>query len=473
MVRKLCVFLTGITCFVVPALTFAGWTRTYGTEAWEYGSSILETPDGGYIVGGYREIVSGGQGDWWLVKTTPAGDTSWTRTYGGEEDDYGTHVEMTSDGGYILAGECESWGYGGWLVKTDAVGDTQWTYTHGMYWSGFYCVRQTADGGYIATGYEEGAVSEDVLLLKLDSDGLVEWIKTYPGDNLDWGICVEQTSDGGYITSGSTYSFGAGEVDLWIIKTDEYGDTVWTRTYGGADYDWGGRIIQTSDGGYAALCEASSFGNPDYYDAWLLKLNQDGDTSWTKLYITDEGSVFYNLSQTQDGGYILAGGIGTVEAANAWIMKTDEEGDSVWTRSFGYDSEWDELGGIDLTSDGGYVFTGETSSFGAGDGDLWIIKTDSSGDTTGTFVIEDPAVEPLVKWQVENPVGSEIILQYTDCPHGFRAEVFDASGRKIDVIESELSSSTIRWGQRQTPGVYFICRVSGEIRQTRKVTLVR
>ncbi|MEK0330908.1 MAG: hypothetical protein QQN49_06680, partial [Nitrosopumilus sp.] len=176
----------------------------------------------------------------WCVPLKAEPDTLWTKTFGGSDREWGNSVEQTSDGGYIITGLTESYGTGSddvWLIKTDALGNTLWTKTFGGSNSDYgSSVQQTSDGGYIITGYtlSYGAGSRDVWLIKTDSSGDTLWTKTFGGSSLDISSSVQQTSDGGYIITGYTGSYGAGYYDVWLIKTDSSGDTLWTKTFGGS-----------------------------------------------------------------------------------------------------------------------------------------------------------------------------------------------------------------------------------------------
>jgi len=185
------------------------------------------------------------------------GDTLWTRTYGGTAGDCGRSVQQTSDGGYIIAGSTSSFGAGGsdvYLVKTGSSGDALWTRSYGGSGDDYgFSVQQTSDGGYIIAGVTGsfGAGGYDVYLLKTDSSGDTLWTGTYGGNCYDYGRSVEQTSEGGYVIAGYTYLYGP--ADVYLLKTNSSGETLWIRSYGGSRDDYGFSVQQTSDGGYIGL----------------------------------------------------------------------------------------------------------------------------------------------------------------------------------------------------------------------------
>jgi hypothetical protein len=272
--RCLIVLLFAI-CLTSVASAQTSWWRTYGGTDEDYGYSVQPTSDGGYVVAGYTSSYGSGGADAYLVKTDSAGDTLWTRTFGGESYDYGFSVQQTSDSGYIVAGWTTSYGNGQddvWLIKTNASGDTLWTRTYGGTDDDYgYSVRQTLDGGYIIAGWTSsyGAGNQDLWLIKTDAQGDTLWTRTFGGESYDYGFSVQQTSDSGYIVAGMTYSYGNGYTDAWLIKTDAQGDTLWTKTFGGGSYDNGYSVQQTSDSGYIVAGHTTSCGNGEH-DVWLI-----------------------------------------------------------------------------------------------------------------------------------------------------------------------------------------------------------
>ena len=200
------------------------WTKTFGGSDSDYGSAVQQTTDGGYIIIGNTSSFGAGDYDYWLIKTNTDGDTLWTKTFGGSGIDYGYSVQQATDGGYIISGHSGSYGTGGdiWLIKTNAYGDTLWTKTFGgsnSDWS--QSGQQTKDEGYIIAGniYSLGVGDQDIWLIKTNADGDTLWTKTFGGSDDDYGSAVQQTKDDEYIMTGYTYSFGAGSSDVWLIKT--------------------------------------------------------------------------------------------------------------------------------------------------------------------------------------------------------------------------------------------------------------
>jgi len=305
------------------------WSRTYGGMGTEYSYSVQQTQDGGYIVAGYTTSFGNGI-QVYLIKTDASGDTLWTKTYGGTSSDYGYSVQQTQDTGYIVAGYTDSFGNGiqFYLIKTDASGDTLWTRTYGGTSFDYgHSVQQTQDGGYGVAGFNDSLGNGwQVYLVKTNASGDTLWTRTYGGTNDDQGYSVQQTQDGGYIATGFTFSFGNGQ-QVYLIKTNVSGDTLWTRTYGGTSWDGGYSVQQTSDGGYIVAGVTTSFGNGG--QVYLIKTNASGDTLWTRTYGGADYDEGYSVRQTSDGGYIITGWTSSFgNGFQVYLIKTDANGSS-------------------------------------------------------------------------------------------------------------------------------------------------
>ena len=318
-------------------------------------------------------------------------DTVWTKLYGGSGDDRVNSANETSDGGFIIAGSTKSFGAGQndvYIIKTDSDGDTIWTRTYGgLLWDVAYSIQQTLDGGYIITGYTYsfGAGNSDLYLIKTNSIGDTLWTRTYGGEFPDGGVMVREITGGGYIILGYTESFGNGNRDIWLLKTNEVGDTLWTETFGGAYQDYAGSMQQTTDEGYIIAGSTDIIPSINY--AYLIKTDANGDILWSRTFWGGDFVSLQSIEQTLDGGYII--GISSYSYSDSdcdiYLLKTYPSGDSTWARVYG-GAEWDQVFSVDITSDQGYLIAGYTESFGAGSEDVYVIKTDSLGTETWSVV---------------------------------------------------------------------------------------
>ncbi|MDY0016815.1 MAG: Ser-Thr-rich GPI-anchored membrane family protein [Candidatus Delongbacteria bacterium] len=355
------------------------FSKNYGGSNSEYGRYVIQSTDGGYIIAGYTNSFGAGSNDVYLIKTDSNGNQVWYKTFGGADFDTGQSVAQTTDGGYIIAGNTYSYGAGDsdvYLIKTDSVGNQIWDKTFGGAGNDTgQSVAQTTDGGYIIAGYTNsyGAGSNDVYLIKTDSNGNQVWYKTFGGADSDIGYSVIRTTDRGYIITGYTYSFGAGGYDVYLIKTDSNGNQVWYKTFGGADSDIGYSAIRTTDRGYiiTGYTYSESMGN---YDLIIIKTDSEGNQLWYKTFGDDDTVLGRSVAQTTDGGYIITGYIlYSATYSDVYLIKTDSEGNQLWDKTFGGASP--DIGcSVAQTTDGGYIIAGES------DHDVFLIKTDGFED---------------------------------------------------------------------------------------------
>jgi len=288
------------------------WARNYGGAVTEEVFDVVQTSDGGYAAVGYTSTNTAGYFDVYFIRTDAGGDTLWTKTYGGIDYDYGYSVEETADGGFIIAGRTSSFGKGwrsAYFIRTDAGGDTLWTRAHGGWGKDeAYGITAMADGGYVATGYTEsyGAGGRDIWLLRLDAAGDTVWTRTYGGAVDERGEDIRRTADKGFIIAGRSNSFNPPLHDMYLVRIDAAGDTLWTRTYGGAAMDHAYSVDQTLDGGFVVAGYTDSFGAGGR-DAYVVRCDEAGDTLWTKTLGGASSDCGYSAEQIAGGGYMICG----------------------------------------------------------------------------------------------------------------------------------------------------------------------
>jgi len=282
------IFLSIFSLHTVSAVPVVEWEKTFSDDEDAAAQSVQQTFDlegspTGYIVAGYTAELY--YSDFYLVKTDSDGNELWNKTFGGPGYDMAYSVQQTFDEdgdptGYIVAGYTEAVSSDVYLVKTDPDGNEIWNKTFGgRYYDEAQSIQQTKDGGYIVAGCTEshGEGETDVWIIKTFPDGNEDWSKTFGGPSYDTAYSIQQTfylegSPTGYIVAGYTKSYGEGETDVWIIKTDLNGNEDWSKTFGGADYDKTYSVQQTKDGGYIAAGYTKDEGDRDF---WLVKLGED------------------------------------------------------------------------------------------------------------------------------------------------------------------------------------------------------
>jgi len=325
-----------------------------------------------------------------VLLTAASAQVTFERHYGGESAEWGFCVQQTADSGYIVAGTTLSFGagfYDGWLVRTDARGETLWTRAYGGTTGDyFYGVENAAGGGFLAVGYtgSSGAGGTDVWLVRTDSSGDTLWTRTYGGTAHDGATSLHPTADSGYVIAGVTSSFGAGDYDGWLLKINSSGETLWTRTYGGSGLDAANYVDVTADGGFiltGLFDRDGALGG----DLWLVRTDSLGDTIWTKTLPASGHEDGYCVEETEDGGYIVVGATSSFGAGNydLWLVRTDSEGETLWTKTFG-GIDWDEGKGVRQLPDGGFVVVGSVKPPLPDNRKVWLLRTDSDGDTLWT-----------------------------------------------------------------------------------------
>jgi hypothetical protein len=348
----------------------AQWEKIFGGTGREFSGSVHVTSDGGYIIIGNSNSFDQGRNAVYLVKTDSLGNLMWETNVGDGYGGQGYSSQVANDGGYIITGLTSSrlGEKAVYLLKTDSNGVLEWENTFkGKGSSAGWSVQVAIDGGYIIAGYTKASVAEggnNVYLVKTDLRGELEWEKYFGGTYYDRGHSVQVTGDGGYIIAGETESFGAGKSDVYLIKTNSNGELEWNKTYGGPENDIGWCVRVTSDGGYiiAGLTDSYGVGGSDVY---LVKTDSNGKLMWEKAFGRAGYDRGYCVQVTDDGGYVISGFVTASNVSlgyDVYLVKTDSNGDLEWEKTFGgpdHDMGWC----VQVTSDGGYILTGTTSRY--------------------------------------------------------------------------------------------------------------
>lgn len=329
-----------------------------------------------------------------LIFNCATAQVTFQKTYGGPEKEAAFKLAKTYDGGYALSGETESFGSNGrdiYLIKTDGNGVLQWSVVYSGIGADYSTnIIETSDHGFLIAGGTTsfGSGSDDALLLKTDATGVPLWSKVYGGSQQDYFLSVAQVNDGGFIAVGTTASYGAGSYDILVVRTNASGDTLWTRILGGTSYEDATNIIQTADSGFAFCGHSFSF-TPANAEAVLIKLNANGDTTWTLQYGNTGVEEAHSVKQTADGGYIVFGNATSFgNDYEPYLNRFTSTGNLLWTKLYGGPKSDAMYDGI-ITSDGGYAMSGFTESFGEGhrgtdSSNYFAIRTNMSGDTLWT-----------------------------------------------------------------------------------------
>ena len=468
------------------------WNKTYGGDLLDWGWSISKTCDSGYIIGGETISFSAGGYDAFLIKTDGNGDEEWNNTFGGLAKDGCRDVKQTDDGGYILAGYADSYGYAGhdfWLIRTDENGNELWNYTYGGISSdAAVSVIQTSTGDFVMTGYSYtySYGDKDVWVVKTNADGNEVWNHHYGGSGADQGMSIVESPDGCYVIAGFTSSFGSGGTDVWLLKIDINGNLEWDRCFGGNNDDWAGSIDLTLDGGYILSGDTKSYGTGGY-DVWMIKTDNNGIEEWNQVFGDgDCHETGYCIKQTSDGGYIISGTKFIVDHDNALFIKTDTDGNEEWNLTI-FTDQSDIIYSICEAENNSYVSTGYTYTYGAGDRDIWLLNigiiTNQMPDTPTiggkiqgkagglynyTFVSTDPEDQDIwyyIDWgdgDIDEWIGpfnsSEEVLRshswWVQGDYSIRAKAKDVCG-----AESDWGTLTIKMSRNKVinrPVLYFL-----------------
>ena len=458
------------------------WARIYGGDGEDYARAVLESPDKGFIAIGSTNSSGSGY-DVYIFKVDSSGYPVWSKTYGGDGDDYGYAFCATSNK-YLIVGSTDSYGQGMrdiFLIMIDQNGDTIWTKTYGDSLDEIgYSIVLAGDGGFLICGTtnSSSAGGYDVLVMKLDSLGGIVWSKTYGGPFDDRGFCIDATNDNGCIIAGSTYSFGNGGSDVYVIKIDSLGNEEWMGLYGVNLDESGFCVKQTADSGYV-VC-GTAYVNLLGYEWCLLRYNRRGNLVWNTFQGSLNDDYAYSIQEIGEKNYVIAGNF----SYELYVVRADTGGLNIWMLMQGGPGT-DCAYSIKQTSDNSYIIAGITNSYGAGDNNAYLIKT--YPDQVG---IE----ESMINIQSEiyfnafpSPFRDRLRIRYRIHNAGYRIhntslKIYDASGRVVksfSLTTDYCALGTISWngdddsGHRLPPGVYFVHLEVDGYKKVEKVILLK
>jgi len=499
------------------------WDNRYGGTKWDRLTSFQQTQDGGFILGGRsNSSISGdktqdtiGIYDYWIVKIDWNGNKQWDKTYGGTDIESLWPVVQSHDGGYMIGGYSRS-GIGGdktgptwgvedyWVIKLDASGNKQWDKDFGGTKGDLlYTSIQTSDGGYLLGGwttsdstgdktypnYDTTLYTSDYWIIKIDSLGNKEWDKSYGGIGIDELYSINKTVDGGFLLGGVSSSNISGDKsendkdsldpkgDFWILKIDSFGNKQWDKTIGGPGFDYLLRVANTKDGGFILGGRSSSGIGADKtqdtcgaVDLWIVKIDGLGNKQWDKDFGGTDQEYMWSIQQTTDNGFSIGAASYSNNSCNksennlgiwqSWFLKTDSIGNLQWDKTLLVDGK--STYGYAIEVEGGcYIFAddamGSISGYKSQNNwdttdlstDLWVVKFCDSLHTNINPISNHGSVFSIYP----NPASEKLFLN---------SSVNIVSLKILDFIGIELFTETVFQNKVEmdirflSRGIYFL-----------------
>jgi hypothetical protein len=324
-----------------------------------------------------------------LAKTDMSGNLEWSHSFGGLDRDVGYTVTECYEGGFAVAGSTHSYGEGSsdlWLLRTNGTGHPIWNQSYGgIGWDECFNLVECHDGGFAIAGETLSfGGGTDVILVKTNILGNEQWMNTFGGPDDDKGSSIVRCNDGGYAISATTHSFGAGSSDMWLIRTDRFGQLIWNKTFGSPYEEVANSVILCRDGGFL-LVGKTQMTEYDSGTLFLVRLDSNGNQIWNESYV---GSSYYgegwSAVECADGGFGVIGKMHTARHSDfddIWFLRFDSEGQVQWSRRHGGTGISIPLGGYSVREcdDRGFVMAGKFGYQGSPN-DIWLCRTDAEGD---------------------------------------------------------------------------------------------
>ncbi|MFA5033748.1 MAG: FlgD immunoglobulin-like domain containing protein [bacterium] len=458
--------------------SFADWTKWIGRQESQYAGDVKQCPDGGFIVAGKLDKDPGSlkEYDFYLVKTDSAGDTLWTKNYGSDDkSEMANSIQICDDSGFIVVGTRDRGMYGDiFALRTKANGDTVWTKIYNLMdknYGNYVC--KCSSGGFLIAG--KVTSNTYACLIRIDEDGDTLWTRKYGPGNDEWASCVQECNDGNFIVSGYSFVGASAGGSVLLMKVDTLGDTLWTRTYGTTELDMGYSVQECADNGFIIVAETYPSGS-DKNNVYIIRTNSTGDSLWTRIYGGAQNDLCTSVLECSEGGFLVSGESYSFGSnADIYILKLNANGDTTWTKT--YDGMgYNDNGGYLAKCASGYIIAGTATSYMYPY--ILLIRLSSIG-------VEEKGItkQTTTLNASPNPFNSFANIRYTLANTGHATlKVFDISGKPVRTLINKVQSSgayNVQWdgksvtGKQLPNGYYFYQLKTATETRTQKTLLVR
>ena len=470
------------------------WEKTYDAGEFESPSKVITTNDTSMLVCGNKISEQNGFSDILLIKTDTSGNVLWQKTYGGDKDDRAVSIYQTNDNSYLIVGYTNSFkndenDYDIYLLKLTKDGDTLWTKSVGTDSTLEYAYSSilTSDNNILVVGLKTSImyINTDILLIKMDLNGNVIWEKTYGGEGAEIGEYALETDDKGFLITGETSSYGPAIpffTNIYLVRTDANGDSLWTRYYGNVWYDYSRSIVKTNDNSYIVSGSYATNGE-EVSDFSVLKVQDNGDTAWTRLYGADGNEYCYGSINTEDNGSILIGTtnsavLGSVGSYDIYLVNINTNGDTIWTQTVGT-SEYESAKGMVKTSDGNYIIYGSRKPFAISNAsDILLVKVNLNGISGITEYINSSQPDFKLEQNYPNPFNPVTKIRYSIPKSNLvTLKVYDVLGKEVSTLVDQYllaGEYEVKFDASNLPsGVYIYKLSSGNYIKAKKLILLK
>jgi hypothetical protein len=455
------------------------WSHAYGGNEVDHFNQVIPAGDGNFLLVGGTSSFGAGDEDMWLVKVALNGDSIWSRTFGGSGREFAMDIIPSNDGGFLLVGVTESFSSGlwdMWLVKTTSNGDSIWSRTYGG--SGYemaFDIVPSNDGGFLLVGRTNsfGAGSYDMYVVRINAQGDALWTCTYGGIDFDEACSAISLINGEYLLAGRTSSFGPSGSNMYLIRINDLGNLLETKTYGTSNSDWANSIIPSGDGGYLLAGESRTYvGYPySYTDIYLVKVNAHLDELWSLIYgeWSQVSEKAYSIVLSGDGGFYVVGERNSYFTPSVYFVKVNGLGNVIWDYTFGEGF----ANSIINTGDGNFLLAGYEDNLN----DAYIICVEGPDLGVGPTSDFHPSSFILLPC-FPNPFNPSTTISYELPVSSFvNLKVYDTTGRLVANLVNGWREpgmhQVIFDGSNLASGLYLTRLQAGEHVAMRKLILLK